>query len=137
MKKTQTRIYRTDVRENGNVKASRLVRTTHPSLADSYVASEIVSSRVATQADLEELFGSGVKVEDPNAPKPAELMATIDVAPGAAEAVADGKGIEVEAVSKTELRIFPAEEPAPECVAEEDPAQAPLCAEHQPDGSHV
>lgn len=50
----QTRIYRYK---------NRLIRATHPAHVQAFIALELDKPKVATQADLEELFGKGVKVE--------------------------------------------------------------------------
>jgi hypothetical protein len=48
---------------NGDKKA-RLVRASHPANALQHVARTTYTVRVATQADLETLLGSGIKVEE-------------------------------------------------------------------------
>lgn len=68
MKKTETRIYRTDeLNDDGTVKRSHLVDAAHPNVADSHVARQLVRSRVATQRDLIEL--RDLEVETPSSRK--------------------------------------------------------------------
>ena len=54
----QTRVYIVTVGEN-----DRLVRASHPSHALMHVAKDIASVKVASQDDLIECFGDGIKVE--------------------------------------------------------------------------
>ena len=54
MATTKTRLYRW---------GDRLIRASHPAHVIAHVAQELDKPRVATQEDLEELFGKGVKPE--------------------------------------------------------------------------
>jgi hypothetical protein len=55
------RIYTVKRKSDG---AKRLVRATHPSVAQAHVARSDYETTVATQNDLEELLPKGTKVED-------------------------------------------------------------------------
>lgn len=50
----------------------RLVRASHPNAALMHVARATWAVRVATQADLEQGFKAGTKVEEPGEPAPAD-----------------------------------------------------------------
>lgn len=59
----QTRIYRY---------RDRLIRASHPSHVVAFVALELDKPRIASQEDLEDLFGRGVKVETVKQPEQGE-----------------------------------------------------------------
>jgi len=111
-KKTATRLYRTDeLNDDGTVKRSHLVRTSHPNSADAHVARKLVRSRVATQEDLREL--RSLDEEIPNGESP-NLTVRVEVTPEAARAIAEGKAVAVQTgEGKLDgLRILPADEQA-------------------------
>lgn len=60
---TSTRIYVVTDTTTEGARMQRLVRATHPSTALMHVARAAFGVRVASQEDLEELLGAGVKVE--------------------------------------------------------------------------
>ena len=69
---TATRIYRVQT-----PKGPRLVRAANVPAAIRHVAQSLITAEVATQDDLVRLVGSGITVEDSNAPEPAVVPATL------------------------------------------------------------